>query len=183
MILHRAGPHRRPHPFVFDTVSPRAPPSRPVSCILLALEFVSARYHAHVLTLHAGGQAAGDLVVDGAHKPGQLLRGDALLALSPHQHHPFPEGHRAVPAYLHQELVHADVAHTRIPPPADQNIPPVRENAEESVSVSDGNKSHPRGTIGPPGERVADALSLIHISEPTRRTPISYAVFCLKKKK
>src|SRR5680860_925408 len=25
------------------------------------------------------------------------------------------------------------------------------------------------------------ALSLIHISEPTRRTPISYAVFCLKK--
>ena len=28
-----------------------------------------------------------------------------------------------------------------------------------------------------------DLLSLIHISEPTRRTPISYAVFCLKKKK
>ena len=25
-------------------------------------------------------------------------------------------------------------------------------------------------------------LSLIHISEPTKRTPISYAVFCLKKK-
>src|SRR5665647_3886035 len=29
----------------------------------------------------------------------------------------------------------------------------------------------------------ASSLSLIHISEPTRRTPISYAVFCLKKKK
>ena len=29
----------------------------------------------------------------------------------------------------------------------------------------------------------AYSLSLIHISEPTRRTPISYAVFCLKKKK
>ena len=27
----------------------------------------------------------------------------------------------------------------------------------------------------------AMALSLIHISEPTRRTPIAYAVFCLKK--
>src|SRR5664279_46097 len=26
------------------------------------------------------------------------------------------------------------------------------------------------------------SLSLIHISEPTRRTPISYAVFCLKIK-
>src|SRR5664279_295839 len=29
--------------------------------------------------------------------------------------------------------------------------------------------------------RVIQALSLIHISEPTRRTPTSYAVFCLKK--
>ena len=33
------------------------------------------------------------------------------------------------------------------------------------------------------GERNRLLLSLIHISEPTRRTPISYAVFCLKKKK
>src|SRR5665647_2048340 len=32
-------------------------------------------------------------------------------------------------------------------------------------------------------EDALDRLSLIHISEPTRRTPISYAVFCLKKKK
>ena len=30
--------------------------------------------------------------------------------------------------------------------------------------------------------RYVEVLSLIHISEPTRRTPISYAVFCLKKK-
>src|SRR5665647_1694071 len=28
---------------------------------------------------------------------------------------------------------------------------------------------------------IISILSLIHISEPTRRTPISYAVFCLKK--
>src|SRR5664279_4286827 len=33
------------------------------------------------------------------------------------------------------------------------------------------------------GRPVTGPLSLIHISEPTRRTPISYAVFCLKKKK
>ena len=33
------------------------------------------------------------------------------------------------------------------------------------------------------GLLTAPLLSLIHISEPTRRTPISYAVFCLKKKK
>src|SRR5664279_4903683 len=30
------------------------------------------------------------------------------------------------------------------------------------------------------GVATAMTLSLIHISEPTRRTPISYAVFCLK---
>ena len=35
------------------------------------------------------------------------------------------------------------------------------------------------GFIRPDG---LQGLSLIHISEPTRRTPISYAVFCLKKK-
>ena len=34
-----------------------------------------------------------------------------------------------------------------------------------------------------PYEKKGLFLSLIHISEPTRRTPISYAVFCLKKKK
>ena len=30
---------------------------------------------------------------------------------------------------------------------------------------------------------VVGTLSLIHISEPTRQAEISYAVFCLKKKK
>eukprot|EP01017_Pseudomicrothorax_dubius_P034079 TRINITY_DN4629_c0_g2_i4.p1 TRINITY_DN4629_c0_g2~~TRINITY_DN4629_c0_g2_i4.p1 ORF type:complete len:135 (+),score=24.75 TRINITY_DN4629_c0_g2_i4:562-966(+) len=30
---------------------------------------------------------------------------------------------------------------------------------------------------------IAEGLSLIHISEPTRQAEISYAVFCLKKKK
>src|SRR5665647_3826068 len=35
---------------------------------------------------------------------------------------------------------------------------------------------HPVATLADVGR----LLSLIHISEPTRRTPISYAVFCLK---
>eukprot|EP00658_Telonema_sp_P-2_P058310 TRINITY_DN46778_c0_g1_i1.p1 TRINITY_DN46778_c0_g1~~TRINITY_DN46778_c0_g1_i1.p1 ORF type:complete len:112 (+),score=31.98 TRINITY_DN46778_c0_g1_i1:162-497(+) len=38
--------------------------------------------------------------------------------------------------------------------------------------------SKPSGIIATP-----DTLSLIHISEPTRLLSISYAVFCLKKKK
>ena len=32
------------------------------------------------------------------------------------------------------------------------------------------------------GDNIAQRLSLIHISEPTRRYAISYAVFCLNKK-
>src|SRR5665213_4395382 len=38
------------------------------------------------------------------------------------------------------------------------------------------------GAIGVSPRRVNE-LSLIHISEPTRQAEISYAVFCLKKKK
>src|SRR5665648_1200215 len=44
----------------------------------------------------------------------------------------------------------------------------------------------PRGTDHGHGDecrRAAQLLSLIHISEPTRLGMISYAVFCLKKKK
>src|SRR5680860_735482 len=40
-----------------------------------------------------------------------------------------------------------------------------------------------KGTMDAQSVELRVALSLIHISEPTRRTPISYAVFCLKKKK
>ena len=36
---------------------------------------------------------------------------------------------------------------------------------------------------GRPGQECEQALSLLHIPEPTRRTPIPYAAFCLKKKK
>src|SRR5665647_41535 len=36
--------------------------------------------------------------------------------------------------------------------------------------------AHARGL---PASGLSSLLSLIHISEPTRRTPISYAVFCL----
>ena len=58
--------------------------------------------------------------------------------------------------------------------------------AEVRLTRSDVAKGHPEyyqdlaKTIAEqtPG---AYFLSLIHISEPTRRTPISYAVFCLKK--
>ena len=48
------------------------------------------------------------------------------------------------------------------------------------VYLTDQNKT---GPMTAPNFCMLLRLSLIHISEPTRRTPISYAVFCLKKKK
>src|SRR5665213_641310 len=42
---------------------------------------------------------------------------------------------------------------------------------------------HQRRRSGLRGRQSFRALSLIHISEPTRQAEISYAVFCLKKKK
>ena len=39
-----------------------------------------------------------------------------------------------------------------------------------------------RTIVGRIEKRSGVSLSLIHISEPTRRVVISYAVFCLKKK-
>ena len=55
-----------------------------------------------------------------------------------------------------------------------------RENGEDGMGIFNGDM----GIIESISVRdKCMNLSLIHISEPTRRTPISYAVFCLKKKK
>ena len=53
---------------------------------------------------------------------------------------------------------------------------------EDGTLVFSSSEGHAGGTYDK-AETAEEALSLIHISEPTRRTPISYAVFCLKKKK
>ena len=45
------------------------------------------------------------------------------------------------------------------------------------------NLKQDEGTVEAPIGRDPKNLSLIHISEPTRQAEISYAVFCLKKKK
>ena len=51
------------------------------------------------------------------------------------------------------------------------------KNMEQLNLTQEWDKTYPKS------DKVNHSLSLIHISEPTRRTPISYAVFCLKKKK
>src|SRR5665647_2981555 len=74
----------------------------------------------------------------------------------------------------------------------DQSAQDARRNLSREIVLADDDK--PAFPAAPEGydlyrENIAHGnldtvqyLSLIHISEPTRRTPISYAVFCLKKK-
>ena len=52
-----------------------------------------------------------------------------------------------------------------------------------TVTAKDGSQGSITFSVGIKNDGTVNGLSLIHISEPTRRTPISYAVFCLKKKK
>src|SRR5680860_1081330 len=60
-----------------------------------------------------------------------------------------------------------------------KHLGPVKEGMLRDIATW---TTFPPDTIEVLEEGLRD-LSLIHISEPTRRTPISYAVFCLKKKK
>src|SRR5664279_956276 len=84
--------------------------------------------------------------------------------------------------------------------PEDRRTPPEQTGLHLSTPVNAGPSTPPSGEHAAPVctarvgtgtglERIPDphprpglgkVLSLIHISEPTRRTPISYAVFCLK---
>src|SRR5664279_888759 len=57
---------------------------------------------------------------------------------------------------------------------------PTAARTRVTNSVNPGGRSV-RGTTSGRVIDAVDGLSLIHISEPTRRTPISYAVFCLKQ--
>src|SRR5678816_1011476 len=78
-----------------------------------------------------------------------------------------------LPAEGEADLVPADVKHVALVDPlvADPSPPFIHLAAGKRHSQS------ARG-VGSPSP-----LSLIHISEPTRLLSISYAVFCLKKKK
>src|SRR5680860_1772458 len=60
---------------------------------------------------------------------------------------------------------------------------PAVEIARRLVEELEEHKVFRNGGTIVPSTYTLYLLSLIHISEPTRRTPISYAVFCLKKKK
>ena len=76
--------------------------------------------------------------------------------------------------------------------PQAPNAPPSEEEAPDDIggAADDGEADGPvvPGALSPGGGAADDiggeeGLSLIHISEPTRLGMISYAVFCLKKKK
>src|SRR5680860_296663 len=85
------------------------------------------------------------------------------------------EAERSEKARGHNSDMHViGESHSSIVPKKPANKGPVPRPAESVEG---------RGLTKENTEQSLLDLSLIHISEPTRRTPISYAVFCLKKKK
>eukprot|EP00658_Telonema_sp_P-2_P059296 TRINITY_DN48119_c0_g1_i1.p2 TRINITY_DN48119_c0_g1~~TRINITY_DN48119_c0_g1_i1.p2 ORF type:complete len:101 (+),score=29.77 TRINITY_DN48119_c0_g1_i1:105-407(+) len=80
---------------------------------------------------------------------------------------------------LHEEQEHADNAQPIVAKPPPIQVPS-RGGAAPAISPTRPLKP-PRTRH--PNPRPNQLLSLIHISEPTRLLSISYAVFCLKKKK
>src|SRR5660398_307387 len=75
----------------------------------------------------------------------------------------------------------------KLPIPSSNTVPRARNEGLAGRSVPSKSRGVSRLPLGvvevsaPSGDVVE--LSLIHISEPTRLRRISYAVFCLKKKK
>src|SRR5660397_106818 len=70
-------------------------------------------------------------------------------------------------------------------PESPRRLPRPRSRLHTPGRLWAGWQTRPPRRLGSPsgGHRWLHHLSLIHISEPTRLRRISYAVFCLKKKK
>src|SRR5664279_3460853 len=83
----------------------------------------------------------------------------------------------------HFELRGVDHAYRGVVLIGDVGARSIRQENDAARTASHGDRLDglPRGGVH--HGNGALVLSLIHISEPTRRTPLSYAVFCLKKKK
>src|SRR5450759_5854289 len=62
-------------------------------------------------------------------------------------------------------------------------IPTTTGQQRSLAGIAPSRVESPSTTAGVVGRMLLEGLSLIHISEPTRLGMISYAVFCLKKKK
>ena len=117
--------------------------------------------------------------------------------------HPLGGINQGVPAAIPQPAFRQGAIWGPPPRPPNQNADETPGVAPEGLWLdtpygatwcSSAGPSHPRGFLGAfeallyeVEARRLDAwcqgLSLIHISEPTRQEAISYAVFCLKKKK
>eukprot|EP00658_Telonema_sp_P-2_P017478 TRINITY_DN16794_c0_g1_i1.p1 TRINITY_DN16794_c0_g1~~TRINITY_DN16794_c0_g1_i1.p1 ORF type:complete len:187 (+),score=29.14 TRINITY_DN16794_c0_g1_i1:299-859(+) len=104
---------------------------------------------------------------------------------APHQHHNGLESEHAMATYPPHPptAISITMEHIPSPEPATHNRLPMGRSTPPSILV--GGK-HSTATSPTPNASIISGdhnLSLIHISEPTRLLSISYAVFCLKKKK
>src|SRR2546422_1775077 len=160
----------------------------------------------------AGADPAEDFIADGVLPGGQVVRSDRSRALPAQQDRLVAWTDVREVRHVDHREVHADPPDDRNRPAADQHVPPVGQGAAVPVGVADRQDGQGRGTGRDERPAVADRLACadaFHLHDaglPRERGTelgcgrrpvedrkstrlnsshgyISYAVFCLKKKK
>ena len=117
-----------------------------------------------------GRRPRGDLVVDRARAAAPPpRRGSARRPGAPISTTSSPTSTSVSGAERHRHVVHADRAHERMAPAADQDVAVVRERAPPAVAVADRHGGDPGGLLRPPAAAVADALAPLEAAQ--RRHP------------
>src|SRR5450756_865589 len=124
-----------------------------------------------------------DLIADRLGEQSEITSGDALVSALTHEHSFVAHRHTLDIRQVDHGLIHGHPPYDRCSLATDEHRGLVGQHAGIPIRVADWKDSYHRRLVGQIAAPIAYALSLIHISEPTRLGMISYAVFCLKKKK
>src|SRR4029450_12137349 len=118
-----------------------------------------------VLPRHSLGDTRDDLVPDRPDDPGELLRGDPLVALFADQHDVITRCHLLIPA-VHKDLVHGHGSGNPVPAAPDQDVGPGGEGPGVAVLIADRYRRHVRVTLEPVpvpvGQRLPGGESFHH---------------------
>ena len=121
------------------------PASKRVLCLRGYMEFVK---EAQVLILGTGlsqidsrdpgGYGRYDFIADGVKRGSNFIDGYNLTALLPEDNHLVPHLDVIDVAYVEHRQIHADTADNRRPAPVNQHVAAGRQQAVQSVGITDG---------------------------------------------
>ncbi len=88
-------------------------------------------------TRHTRADGTHDLIGDGADQACPIIGRHLLVALSADQHHLVTHADGVV-THVYDDLVHGDGAGQRVPPPTDEHLAGIGEQAGHPVGIADG---------------------------------------------